>query len=247
MGLFDIPAPLFTAIDGLLTNLPPLLRLLLWAAFTGVISMLCYWLCSSQGKVSAAKTAAISARRELAAYDGHEFSELWPLLGATLGNSAKHFWIVLGPALLGSVPALCVIVWVSNQFGYVQPSPGTQLDITAQPAAELLLTDGAGNTVDTWPAVGESAVVEDLDGVRLTRLPPPAAVPVVHKRRWWNTLIGNPAGYLPEATAIDEIRLPIDRQFFFAAGPDWIQTWEAPYFLVLILTSLLIKFVFKID
>ena len=75
MGFFDLPAPLFTALDGLLGGLGAYPRLLFWAAFTGAISMFLYWLCSAQDKVGAAKERAIAARKAMAGYEGTEFDE----------------------------------------------------------------------------------------------------------------------------------------------------------------------------
>ncbi len=86
MGLFDIPAPLFGAIDGLLGFLPAYARLLLWAAITGALSMLFYWLCSAQEKVESAKQRAIKGRKEMA---GNPWSQ----------NSVHRTWNPLGKLL----------------------------------------------------------------------------------------------------------------------------------------------------
>ncbi len=246
MGLFDIPAPLLTAVDNALDFLPPLLRLLLWALVTGVLSMVAYWACSAQGKVATAKATALNARVALSSYEGHEFSELWPLIGESLSASGRHFLVVLGPALLGSLPALFVIVWVSNQFGYSLPPGGAAVQITATPAMKLE-TAPAGGSQMIWPATGETTTVRTTSGVPLVELPLPAAVPVIHKKLWWNTLIGNRAGYLADDAPVEQLQVDLEPQRFVTLGPGWLQTWEAPYFLVLILSSLAIKFVFKID
>jgi len=248
MGLFDLPAPLLSAADGLLGFLPPLLRLLLWALITGVLSMVCYWAFSTQDKISAAKSAALQARAALNSYAGDQFGEMWPLVNASLRTSLKHFWVVLGPAVLGSLPALTIIIWVSNQYGYVQPTPGESLGITTQPVIELQLSTATstGYAV-TYPASGESLSIRSEAGTPLLDLPLPTPTPVVHKHQWWNYLIGNPAGYLPATAATDEVRLDVRPQLFVTLGPDWLHTWEATYFLVLILSSLIIKVVFKID
>ena len=242
MGLFDLPAPLYNAIQQLLDGLPPLLQLSLWAVLTGIVSMACYWFFSNQGKVTGAKEAALAARKALNAYEGHEFSEMWALVGATLRTSGKHFWIVLGPALLGSLPALTLIVWVSNQFGYQMPQAGDTLSITIETEA--------GDTASlalVYPAADATLPVTAADGEELTTLPLQAAIPVIHKKLWWNTLIANQAGYLDDSSTVAAIRPDLTPQHFISIGPEWARHWELTYFLLLIISSLAIKFAFRID
>jgi len=242
MGLFDLPAPLFNAIQQLLTALPPLLQLSLWAVFTGAISMACYWAFSNQSKVADAKAAAIAARTALNGYEGHEFSEMWALVGATLRTSGRHFWVVLGPALLGSLPALTLIVWVSNQFGYVLPEAGQTLAITVETEA-----GSVGTRRVLYPGTTGTVPVRAADGAALTMLPLQAPVPLIHKKLWWNSLIGNQAGYLDDDAPVEALRFGLTPQHFINVGPDWARSWELTYFLLLIISSLAIKFAFRID
>jgi len=242
MGLFDLPAPLYDAIQHLLTSLPPLLQLSLWALLTGIISMVCYWAFSNQGKVAGAKQEALAARTALNGYEGHEFSEMWALIGATLRTSGRHFWIVLGPALLGSLPALTLIVWVSNQFGYHLPEPGQTIDITIETEA------GATKDISIfYPPADKTLPIIAADGSELMTLPLEGPIPVIHKKRWWNTLIANQAGYLDDASPVKEIRPTLAPQQFLNVGPGWARSWELSYFLLLIISSLAIKFAFRID
>ena len=250
MGLFDIPAPLFSALDGLISFLPAYARLLLWAAITGAISMLLYWLCSAQGRVEAAKERAIKARAAMAGYKGHEFGEMWPLAKESLAASMQHFVVVLVPAVLSSLPALTLIIWVSGQFSYHLPQQGAVVKIQSTPAASVMEltpvnTDGENTTV-VWPAVEKPVAITTTDNIQLFKLPLDAAVPVVHQRVWWNSLIGNPNGYLPADSNIQEVSFGLPPIEFFAAGPSWARTWELSYFLLLILVSLGIKVAFKI-
>lgn len=249
MGLLDLPAPLFDAVNGLLQGMPAGIQLAIWAALTGKLSMLIYWLCSAQEKVTAAKTAALEARRALNSYDGHEFGEMWPLVGASLRGSARHFTVVLGPALLGSLPALALIVWVSNTFGVLPPAPGAAIVVSTSPDIKLQAQpQNIENQRFIYPDPESTLTIASAaTGAAIVTLPTPDLAPVVHKRRWWNTLIGNPAGYLAADGAVDEIRFDYQQQTFIPFGPPWLRTWEAPYFLLLIITSLAIKFLFRID
>lgn len=250
MGLFDIPSPLYSAIDSLLDFVPLYGRLLFWAAITGVLSMVLYWACSAQDKVEAAKQRAIIARRNMAGYKGTEMNEMLPLAKESLAASGKHFLIVLGPAVLSSLPALTLIVWVSNHFSYELPASGAAIGISTVPA-ELandleLETDQSGSPAILWPAAGETVQLTGPDGESLATLPLDTAVPVIHQRYWWNMLIGNPNGYLPEDAAVQEILFALPRIVYLDIGPTWARTWELSYFLLLILVSLGIKLVFKI-
>lgn len=240
MGFLDLPAPVFSAIDGVLDVLPGYLRLLLWAVITAVISMFLYWLCSAQDKVGVAKERAVNARTKMAAYEGHEFAEMWPLMRESLAASGKHFTVVLGPALLSSVPALMLIVWVSNNYSYELPDSGATISIDSVPAGSLEITEVA------WPGEDESIQVRDADAQTLFSLPLAAPVPVVHKKVWWNSLIGNPNGYLAEDVATEEVRFDLPSITFLNFGPGWIRSWELSYFLVLIICSLGIKVAFRI-
>ncbi|MCP4002278.1 MAG: hypothetical protein GY727_15320 [Gammaproteobacteria bacterium] len=248
MGFFDLPAPLFTALDNLMNGLPSLPRLLIWSALTAVLSMALYWLCSAQDKVASAKERALVARRKMAAYQGTEFDEMMPLAKESLIASGKHFGIVLWPALLSSLPALTIIVWVSAQFSYTLPQPGSSLNIYTDPAVELVgISLTADNTYTaTYPDANGAYAIVTTNGEQLVTLPLSAPVPVVHKRQWWNSLIGNPNGYLADALAIDAIHFELPTIEYLAIGPSWIRGWEFSYFSLLIIVSLGIKVVFRI-
>jgi hypothetical protein len=254
MGLFDLPAPLFTVLDSLMNGFPALPRLLVWATITGIISMLLYWLCSAQDKVEAAKTRAIDARRKMAAYEGAEFGEMWPRAQESLVSSLKHFTIVLVPAVVSSLPALSLIVWVSGTFGYDLPEAGETINASTVPVMALQGLTAAPNADNanndayelTYPQVGQTAEVTASNGELLTTLPLTTAIPVVHKKQWWNSLIANPNGYLADSYEVEAIYFDLAPQEFLSFGPGWIRGWEFSYFVLLILVSLAVKFAFKI-
>ena len=251
MGLFDLPAPLFSAVDNLMGGLPAYPRLLIWATLTGIISMVLYWLCSAQEKTGAAKERALEARRRMAAYEGTEFDEMWPLAKESLAASGKHFGIVLGPALLSSLPALAIIVWISNQFGYTLPQPGETVAIYTEPATALVGLASAGEPDDgtyqvTYPQPGQSTAITAASEEVLVTLPLEAAIPVVHKKVWWNSLIANGNGYLDNNQSVEAIYFELQPQEFIGIGPGWIRGWEFSYFVLLIIVSLVIKVAFRI-
>ena len=73
---------------------------------------------------------------------------------------------------------------------------------------------------------------------------PPAAV--VHKRVWWNALLGNPAGHLPDGAAVEEVRLALPAREVLPFGPGWARGYELTYFAAVLAASLAIKVVFRI-
>jgi hypothetical protein len=251
MGLFDLPAPLFMALDNLMSGLPVYPRLLIWAALTAILSMALYWLCSKQDEVAEAKQRALAARRSMASYQGTEFDEMLPLAKESLVASGRHFGIVLWPALLSSLPALAIIVWVSNQFAYSLPNPGAFMHAHTDPEIPLadlstVLIQPEAAFMVIYPDTGKSHDIVAANGEYLVTLPLSAPVPVVHKRQWWNWLIGNPNGYLPAENEIEAIHFTLPAIKYLKMGPGWVQGWEFSYFALLIIVSLAIKFAFRI-
>jgi len=250
MGLFDIPAPLYTAIDNLLDFLPPYTRLLFWACVTAAVSMALYWLFSAQDKVAGAKQRAITARKHMAAYKGTEFDEMWPLAKESLAASSRHFIVVLVPAILSSLPALTLMVWVSNHFSFQLPVAGSQVNLWSIPADSLADLSPAENGLPgysvEWPEPGAALPVRSIAGETLLALPLEVTVPVVHQRQWWNILIANPNGYLPADAKVQEVHFNLPKSEYLSFGPSWIRGWEFSYFALLVLTSFAIKLVFKI-
>jgi hypothetical protein len=254
MGFFDIPAPLFGFLDSYLEAiLPPLGRLLVWAVAAGVLSMATYRLFSAQENISRIKSAAAAARNALARYDG-EFEGLWPLIRASLALSSKHMGVTLWPALVASLPALFIMAWVSNSFGYHFPSPGTPTDIRVVPAqAEIAWnTENADMIGDAtwridWPTPVAAIELTDISAKIIAEFPLSAPVPVVHKWQWWNAIIGNPAGYLPDAIEIERIEIALPNTEYLNFGPAWLRSWEPSFLIVLVLCSLAVKFAFRIE
>jgi hypothetical protein len=71
-------------------------------------------------------------------------------------------------------------------------------------------------------------------------------VPVVHKRAWWNLLLANPAGYVPDEALVSRVELALPGRRYLAIGPDWLRGWEAAFLVPLVIASLLLKLVFRI-
>jgi hypothetical protein len=251
MGLFDLPAPLLSRIDSALTLiLDPTGRLVAWGVVASALSMGLYWLLSAQEELARVKGEAAAARRDLAAYDG-DFAGVLPRAKRVLALSLRNIFLAGAPAVVASLPLISLITWASNTYGYALPTTGTPVRIAWQPAtAELTVGSGATAAEDhrlLWPGATESVAVQDATGAVLIELSPTVAVPVIHKRVWWNRLIGNPAGYLPDAAAVDRIELGLEPRTYLTVGPAWLRGWEAALLLPLLVTSIAIKVVFRIE
>ncbi len=246
MGVFDVPAPLFAWTDQLMSQFaPPTLRVALWGIIGAAISMGLYWLVSPQAKIKHNQAKTLEARRALDAYEG-DFAGAWPQMRSMLGLALKQVGIVVIPAVLASLPVLCMLVWMSTAYGYEYPPTGTEPTIRTHPqqvqARWVEAQAGAGQPGSQTPRI-------ELIGERerVTRvIPLPNPVPTIHKRQWWNALFGNPAGYLPDDAAIDRVEIDLPSQELLGFGPSLIRGWEFLFLMVLLISSIVIKLVFKI-
>ena len=48
---------------------------------------------------------------------------------------------------------------------------------------------------------------------------------VLHTRQWWNVLLANPAGYLPDTAGALEITLQLPEMSLLEFGPGWLRHW----------------------
>jgi hypothetical protein len=233
-GLFDLPAPLFEWLDDRLTAIvPPAVAVAIWAAVAAVLSLELYRLVSPQEKIDRLKTGARAAQRELSTYDG-EFEGAAPLIRRVLALSLKRVAIVLPATLLGALPVVVLLVWLSNSYGHRFPAAG-----------EAVTVDVPTPLQAHWiaPVASQPSRVQarERGGRVILDVPVASPVPVLHKRQWWNWLIANPAGYLPVDFQLDEVRIGLPRLEVLPAGPSWIRGWEAVFLPVLFLVALAYK------
>ncbi len=253
MGILDIPFPLFSWVDeSLRTVLSPLMLIVFWAVLASIVSMLLYQLFSKQEAIFRVNARASEARRELIRYDG-EFPGFLSLTRRTLALSAKQLQLTLGPAVISSVPLASLIAWLSLAYGYGFAVPGSVIEVKTYPQEIAIRWEPAAAPVPgervwrvAWPAPGQTVRLIEEDGRKVFALPPAAPVPIIHKRRWWNIILGNPIGYLPEEGALDRIEYELPTIVYIDAGPAWLGSWATIFFTVLLLCSLAIKIGFRI-
>lgn len=239
MGLFDLPAPLFDWIDGALDGLlPPTWRLWLWGLAGGAASMGLYWLLSPQQRIAQHKRELAEAQQALNRFEG-EFAEAVPMMKRMLGLAFKQVGIVAIPALIAMLPVLCLLAWMSTSYSYRWPTPGEQVESRTTPErfhAEWLAGDGAAQVLIT-----------DESGARLANHAMTAPVPVLHKRQWWNLLLGNPAGYLSPQLPVDSVEFVLPQKEYLGFGPDWMRGWEFSFLVAVFIGALGLKLGFRIE
>ena len=256
MGLFDLPAPVLGAIDQFMSlALPAVIRLVLWGVLAGWMTMVIYRRLSNQERIQQLKAEQKEQQKIISAFDG-EFEQLFPVIGHTLALGMRQLGLSLGPALLATLPVLFVIIWVAGAFGYQQPATGSAIKIeihTGQEVRERLQWDAnaasektATGWVLSWPSSEHPASLLQ-DGKSLFKLPFSSSIPVIHKRQWWNWLMANPIGYLPDDAAVDSIDIDLPPQQFVSFGPEWLRGWIFTFFASFLISSIGFKLAMKID
>ncbi len=235
MGLLDLPAPFFDFVDrSLLGALPPLARLILWAIAGAAASLTLYRLLSPQRRIAEAKAAALSARRRLNAHDGDLESAL-PLMRQSLKAALRHVGLVFPAALIASLPVLALLVWLDAAYGYQLPQDQQAPTVSVDPASYS----------GQWRPDG-SIEVRDQGGAEVARLTLAQPITQIGKRQWWNTIIGNPAGYLPEHGPIESVTIALPERQYLPIGPQWLRSWLTVALTALVIASLLIMRIARI-
>jgi hypothetical protein len=253
-SVFGFSAPAFAAVDAVLANwLSAIARIVFWAVIMAVISMALYRLVSPQEKLARIKVDASRVRREVATFDG-DFEQLSPLVRRSLSLSMQQIGLSLLPGLVASLPLLACVIWLYSAFAFQTPSAGSAVDVRTTPQDEPIsseppsaLRQGAQQWQIIWPAGQQQAVILDRNGRSLMQISGVPASNVVERRVWWNRFIGNPAGYIPDESPIERIELVLPKHEVIAAGPSWMRGWEAPFFITLLVISVAIKLVFRIE
>lgn len=226
-GLLDLPAPLYAGLDQLLAEaLPPLGRLLVWAALAGPVSVLLYRTLSPQRRIATAKAEAAALRRRLDAHEG-DLAGALPLLRAQLGASLRHVGLVLPATLVASLPVLSLLVWLETAYGHTLPPPQEPPHLVVSP----------GHLTARWhPRPPRVVVREGRATVAEVRLVAP--VTRVEPHRWWNALIANPVGYLPDEGPARQLRIELPPRRYLGRGPGWIDNWATVFLAALVAVSL---------
>ncbi|WP_265516665.1 hypothetical protein [Nitratireductor luteus] len=233
MGLLDLPAPILSTVDGWLSPfLPSAARLLVWAALGAFLSMELYRCLSPQSRIAATKQAYEETQRGISNFNG-EFRDVCPQMLRMMSLALRRIVLVFPATIAASLPLLVVIVWLDSQYGTTYPPPNEPVMVSVPGDFEgrwVGSNDGTPHTQVTGPGGGP---VADIAIAK--------PVPVIHKRLWWNALIGNPAGYLDDSLPFDRIDIALPRQQVLPFGPLWLRGWEVIFFGSMIVFALTFK------
>lgn len=239
MGLLDLPSPVFALIDGWLSGaLPPLGRLLVWAAVGAVLSIELYRAASPQRQIARVRRVLGHMQQRMIGFD-RAFSEEWTLIRRMFRLALRQVALVLPASVLASLPVLLCVIWIDTHYGTSYPPPGTHVSVRVPGEFEGRWIEG--------PQAGPRAAVFDPAGSPVAEVPIPAPSRHVGKWQWWNALVGNPAGYLRNDMPVDRIDIALPRQQFLPFGPDWLRGWEPAYFGTLMLFALAFKTIRRIE
>ncbi len=259
MGLFDLPTPLFNLLDGLISFIPELFRLIIWGLIAGYGSMWLFKRCSNQAKIQGLKQQVKANQKLMASFEG-EMGELMPLVGTTLKLAFKQLGAALGPALLVSIPVIFMLAWLSNSYGLVQPNAGENYLAETQTTIESGFDPNDyqwentervrwGNDDQTWGFVWPEADQElklNRGDINIFSISATNISPVIHKKQWWNWLIANPMGYLPADSKMELMRFNFQQNKIQEMGPTWMHGWMFTFFMSFLVFSLAFKFILKI-
>jgi hypothetical protein len=206
-GTLEFASPAFAWIDGnLLGGLPAAARVAAWAVIAALLSVVLY---------------------------------------RSLTRIGHGFWLTVGSGLVAAVPVVLIVVWVSNAFDERMPEAGERIEVRAIASEGRQLPpltwrgegegevheDSAGSWSVPWPSGDRTLGLVDSDGTVLLELPTREAVSGVHQQRWWNALLGSPAGHLPRPGDVDAVELGLPQTELLSLGPEWMRGW-GPLFLV---------------
>ncbi len=228
-GLLDRAAPVLNTIDAFIDQvLPDAPRVVLYGLLASYLGMLIYARLSDQHRLRAVKRMTTRVRAELRNPD-IEFSALLRASKRSIALSMRHLWLAFKPSLPAMLPFLLIFPWLSNEFGALPPPPGTALKWCVYPATaatrvrfDTLQFAADGCVVAPWP---KAPVPISIDSEIVALVPWSGSSQVLHAPKWWNELIGNPAGYLPASVGTLQIGFTLPPRSLLPFGPTWLGDW----------------------
>ena len=252
MGFFDILNPVFTGIETyLLSWIPAWARVALYGLGSGIVTMLLYAKVSNQDALTQGKSTSKEALSALRKLDPEaEFDVVLATMRKAIAAPLRQAKNAAIPALWASLPLIFVLVWLDNSYSYQAPPVGSSIQALTEPFVPLQESDSVHRTEGqtyslTWPESGQIEL-KRLTGDLIIFIPSSTHVPLIHKRKWWNILIGNPAGYLDESAPISSVEFTNTPRELIGFGPHWLRSWLVFYFAVLMAAAVAIKVKFKI-
>jgi hypothetical protein len=156
-----------------------------------------------------------------------------------LSLAVRRIGLILPSILVAALPVVCLMAWLDTQYGRDFPLPGEAASVAVIPATFR------GHWSATDAGIPRIDVIDQHDVV-VHSFVLSVPVPVVHRRAWWNALIENPLGYLPDNGPIAQVEIGLPIQRFITMGPDWVHGWEVPFIAAMLVGSITLKALFSI-
>jgi hypothetical protein len=247
--------PILSMLDRWFADLLPLaIRLSVWGALAGILSIIIYAKISPQSSIAKLKKKTRALQREMLNVD-LEFKDFLRISRENLKTSIRLFITVLGPALISAVPVIFFAIWIHTCLAYEAPPTRDDLVVKTEDSnIELRLFSNtdmkeiSNNKIHDHKITksGEIMVITN-DKVIYSGTPLSPPTPVIHKERWWNFLLNSPAGYVVEDAPIDSIKFNVSKKRVIKWMPNWAKGWELPFFVFVLLAALGIKLYFRIE
>jgi hypothetical protein len=248
--------PMMAWLTSLLPSwMPGWVKLVLLGIVSSLITMLLYRALSDQSAIKRRKAEMKALRQRLIAADD-DIKVVLQLSRANLGHALALLGRVTGPAILSSLPVGIVVVWLASYWTYAVPTPGTPVPIGLAPSGDgieftpsnlLAASDATGSRL-IWPEPKSTLRVESGGQIlwegEADQL---ATTASVGQWRWWNAILGNPAGYLSPDGPLTLWSLDLPRREYLSFGMDWMRGWEFVYFVTVGIVSLGLKLVMRIQ
>jgi len=253
MGFFDWLTPILNWFDDLISPVIPLtFILIIWALISALLGVLTFRKLCQFDRLTDTKTQLKSAQQTMIDHDG-DFADLLPLAWQNIKLSLKRMGITLWPALTSIIPVMFILVFLSNRYDLQAPAQGMLVPYTVTAETEQggepdwywLNQDNMQKHKQLhWPEKTTTLTLTNGDTEVFSA--PFKPVGIIHKKHWWNLLIGNPAGYLSEDSPIKQITFEFPQK----TVPDWMQNylggWLWFYLLVTVLFSVVLMIRLKI-
>ena len=248
-ALFGILDPLWFAIDGAGSFLPPLARLMMWGALAGWLSILLYKMISPQARLSALCSETKGIKQTLKVMDTND-EAYKTLIFKALSMNFRRFGMSLIPALISALPVLLLVTFLDAQYGLTKPEPGQPVAILAESGSDINPGQGqkfSKGWVISWPHPENSVTVRDADGNDILQITSTTQVGVASKAGLMRYLFGAPAGALPPKSRVESVFLESTPRDLIQSNLVFPYQWTIPFFLAVVMASLGIKFTMRIS
>jgi hypothetical protein len=252
LGFFDILSPVLSVLNQSLEDLLPGALIILFWAFSGsCLSLGLYALISPQKSLLNIKKDIAVLKKRLNQYED-DFKVVLKLSMNLLLLSLKQVRMTIGPALIGALPMIFILIWLSNTAGYGLPENGI-VKVTFYPKEIKIASVTGGVSGEEqgiwhihWMSKKEHIRVIESSGVTVAELNSNIYIPEVRKKKWWNLFLGNLAGYINDSSKIKRIDFDFERKMYFHFGPEWMREWGVIFIFASLVFSIVIKIYFKI-